>query len=168
MSTTCIRCGKLFMHRGALNRHLDNKKICEAKHYDYDRKYIKDNYSKLILYHKNVFSTIEKPQKPKLFKCEVCGKSTTTERGLTQHINKYCEIIHKFQNTFAELHDELSKIVDKYEKQIKLYNNSKDKIDKIKDQLDNKTINVIDAQPEIFRLKKKLTYKSDLLDLKTD
>ena len=75
---------------------------------DYDRKYIKENYSKLIQYHKNVFNTtIKKPDKPKIFKCDICGKTTTTERGLTQHISKYCEVIHKFQTTFSELHDDI-------------------------------------------------------------
>lgn len=84
MSKTCVRCG---INYKRLDKHLQKKKLCEAKYLDIDEDKILKNYNK---YHKQF---IEMKKKNNKSKCSYCDKSI-----LSKNITRHIEQIHHIQS----------------------------------------------------------------------
>jgi hypothetical protein len=152
----CLRCGKLFHHRGLLNRHLKTKNPCPIKHLNYTRDELIQDYYKLIKKNnKKIDEIVEDHEISSSCVCVYCGKKTKTQRGLKQHIYHYCNKINlldeQYKKTVQSINDTINiyndytanyKIIYKLkecdkQKYVILANESKtiDKLQKILNQL---------------------------------
>lgn len=125
----CLRCGKKFKHRGLLNRHLKNKNPCNINYVKVTREDLIDDYYKV--YFKNIDIVKHKILKSSINtinagnKCEFCGKTTKTTRGLNQHIQKYCVKREKLEHRYGNVITSAKKLLSDYSNFVKGYKSVK-------------------------------------------
>lgn len=87
MKGICLRCGKDFVR---LDKHLSNKKVCNATHLDIPRERIIPEYSTLI----NEFLKIQKKLNSSV-KCDYCGKVISKKSNMARHKKTHPTIIQQ-------------------------------------------------------------------------
>lgn len=115
----CLRCGTKFKHRGLLNRHLKNKNPCDVKYVKIKRKdLIDDYYTNFFANLDIVKNQIMKQPAPipvdTSNQCKHCGKITKTNRGLQQHVQKYCQKNTKIEYRYNNVITSAKKLLEDY------------------------------------------------------
>jgi len=122
----CLRCGKMFNHRGLLNRHLKTKNPCPIKLVNYTREELIQDYYKLIKKHTKKLDDISEISEvfeiPVSCICVYCGKKTKTQRGLKQHIYNYCSKINLLEEQYKKTIQHINDTINIYNEYINTYN----------------------------------------------
>lgn len=158
----CLRCGKLFQHRGLLNRHLKNKNPCIIKYLTYTREELINDYYKLFKKHeKQIANIINVAEIACLYACTYCGKKTRTQKGLKQHLLNYCQKNKLIEEQYRLVVKNIYETIKSYKEYLTSYKSfyklepcSEEKYNKLVENKD--TINKLD--PIIKLLKRKCGY----------
>lgn len=164
MEKFCYRCGKSFLTKSNLNRHLSIKKSCEEKYLGISRNEIMNNYN--IFYTEFIKKKFELNNNLEInenlihnFVCELCEKKFINKSNYSRHKNKYCKILKK-SNQENELFEEY---LDKKYKILKLEH--EEKLEKKTDELKktNEELKII-IDDEKNKIKEELQSKINELE----
>lgn len=123
----CGRCGRVFLHKGALTNH--SKKITPCKRIIHDKPKTKNKGNIEILAKGKIIHDLDR----KIFRCRFCGKEYTKDVNVYRHFKK-CKAKIK--------DDEKDKIINDDKVKIRLLEDELEKVKK-NPQVVNNTINLI-------------------------
>lgn len=115
---TCLRCDKIYDHKGAYDRHLQRKKPCKKAHNNPDTEHKNADFTDLL---DDMGTT-----------CDYCTKEFTRKSDLKRHLNNGCKA--KKTNDMQNI---LDKMVEQNEKMIML----EQEIISMKNKTGSKTVN---------------------------